>query len=250
MNSIQKIYRRVTDLAFRSYAKAGRSRYCICCGSYSRVFLRFGDYPFNRREDARCPHCNSMERQRLLVHYFERTKGKQNELLSILHFAAEPCLQSYFRSKNGLEYFTADLFSPAMLKEDITALTLSDNSFDLILCSHVLEHVPEDTKAMPEVYRVLKPGGLAIIQSLINRQTQETVEGPPPDAPVREVGNHCIRVYGRDFADKLRRVGFDVGEVDETCFLTPDELRLGGLGPKSNPQLMDQNTLFLCRKNL
>lgn len=142
---------------------------------------------------------------------------------------------------------TADFYKPAMSKQDITALTLDDSFFDLIICSHVLDHIPNDRKAMSELHRVLKPGGTALILCLVD-QENDTRDGPPCGAPTRKVGNHCIRVYGRDLPNRLMEIGFRVEVVDESKHMPENEIRLFGIGKKNNPHLLDQNTIYCCVK--
>ena len=122
-------------------------------------------------------------------------------------------------------YTTTDLVSPiADVKADICALPFDDNSYDVILCNHVLEHIPEDTKAMQELYRVLKPGGWGIFQipQDLNRKTtfeDNSITNKAERTKIFGQYDH-VRIYGRDYFDKLRRVGFKVNEVDYTSQLT------------------------------
>jgi ubiquinone/menaquinone biosynthesis C-methylase UbiE len=122
---------------------------------------------------------------------------------------------------NNLHYTTTDLNSPlADVKADICDLPFEDNSFDFILCNHVLEHIPDDTKAMQEIYRILTPGGTAILQIPQDLSREKTFEDdsitdPAERAKIFGQYDH-VRVYGRDYFDKLREVGFRVEEVNLT----------------------------------
>jgi hypothetical protein len=125
----------------------GSQRACPVCGSNLRGFSAFGRPP---RRDARCPVCGAAERHRLVWLYLERKTdlfaGKHGR--RILHVAPEPCLETRLRERLGADYVTADLFNPAMLRVDITAIDQPDGRFDVIYCGHVLEHVSDDKKAM------------------------------------------------------------------------------------------------------
>jgi ubiquinone/menaquinone biosynthesis C-methylase UbiE len=139
----------------------------------------------------------------------------------VLHFAPEQAFYKRFRNQKNLDYTTTDLYSPlADVKADICNLPFKDNEYDLILCNHVLEHIPDDTKAMQELYRVLKPGGMAILQipQDLNRATtfeDNTIVDQKERARIFGQYDH-VRVYGRDYFDKLRSIGFRVVEEDYT----------------------------------
>lgn len=112
------------------------------------------------------------------------------------------------------------------MKADICDLPFEDNSYDFILCNHVLEHISDDTKAMQELYRVLKKGGTAILQIPQDLEREKTFEDdsitdPKERAKIFGQYDH-VRVYGRDFFDKLREIGFSVEEVDYTQNLIPE----------------------------
>jgi len=129
----------------------------------------------------------------------------------------------------NLDYTTTDLNSPlADVKADICNLPFEDNTFDFILCNHVLEHIPDDTKAMQELYRVMKVGGMGIFQipqDLSREKTFEdnTITDKKERAKIFGQYDH-VRIYGRDYFDKLRSVGFKVEEVDYTATLSEAEI--------------------------
>ena len=139
--------------------------------------------------------------------------------------APEKCFLKRFQRLNH-EYVTADLYSPiADVRANITELPFEDNSFDVIFCNHVLEHIPDDSKAMQELFRVLKKGGMGIFQipQDLNRETtfeDHTITDPKKRTASFGQYDH-IRIYGRDSFNKLRAVGFDVKEVDYTKELSP-----------------------------
>ena len=139
----------------------------------------------------------------------------------VLHFAPEQAFYKRFRNQKNLEYTTTDLLSPlADVKADICNLPFKDNQYDVILCNHVLEHIPDDTKAMQELYRVLKPGGMAILQipqdlSLTTTYSNNAITNQKERAKIFGQYDH-VRIYGRDYFDKLKSVGFTVVEEDYT----------------------------------
>lgn len=128
-----------------------------------------------------------------------------------------------------LDYTTTDLNSPlADVKADICDLPFDDNSYDVIFCNHVLEHIPDDQKAMKELYRILRPGGMGIFQipQDLNRETtfeDDSITDKAERARIFGQYDH-VRIYGRDYFDKLRSVGFKVEEVDYTSTLSEEEI--------------------------
>lgn len=162
-----------------------------------------------------CPECAAFERTRHFWLYVQ-----QEDLLAamprLLHVAPERGLQPLFRRRLGGHYVTTDLDQRGVdTRQDLTAMTLADNSFDLIYCSNVLEHIPEDRKAMGELHRVLKPGGLAILQVPIRGDV--TYEDPTivsPQARTEHFGQaDHVRFYGHDIRLRLESAGFEVEEV-------------------------------------
>ncbi len=132
--------------------------------------------------------------------------------------APEQCFFERFKQLKH-DYTTADLYSPiADVKADITNLPFEDSSFDIVFCNHVLEHIPNDTKAMQELYRVMKKGGMGIFQipQDINRETtfeDDSITDPKERAKIFGQYDH-VRIYGRDYFDKLKSIGFKVKEVN------------------------------------
>ena len=141
--------------------------------------------------------------------------------------APEQCFLPLFSKQKNLDYTTADLYSPiADVKADICDLPFEENSFDVIFCNHVLEHITDDTKAMQELYRVLKPGGMGIFQipQDVSRATtfeDDSITNQKERAKIFGQYDH-VRVYGRDYFDKLRTIGFKVNEVDYTKKIAPE----------------------------
>jgi len=188
-------------------------------GKNYRSFLPYG-YG-KQRPNVLAPGTLSLERHRLLWLYLKNETDFFTAPKKVLHFAPEQAFYKIFRNLKNLDYTTTDLNSPlADVKADICNLPFEDNSYDVILCNHVLEHIPDDTKAMQELYRVLKPGGMAILQipQDLHRETtfeDNSITDPKERAAIFGQYDH-VRVYGRDYFDKLRSIGFTVKEEDYT----------------------------------
>jgi SAM-dependent methyltransferase len=190
-------------------------------GKSFRMFLPYG-YG-TQRNNVLSPSTLSLERHRLLWLYLQNETDffTATEKKNILHFAPEQEFYKRFKKQKNIQYTTTDLFSPlADVKADICNLPFEDNQYDVIFCNHVLEHIPDDTKAMQELYRVLKPGGMAILQipQDLNRATtfsDDSITDEKERAAIFGQYDH-VRVYGRDYFDKLRSIGFTVIEEDYT----------------------------------
>ena len=215
----------------------GYSRlYCPVCDRYTAEFLTFGLVP---RPNARCPNCNALERHRLVWMFLQR----KTELLDglpkrMLHFAPELGIANRLRAVDTLDYVTADLFDPkASIRVDITDMpSVPDASFDFLYCSHVLEHVADDRKAIKECARVLKPEGRAVFMvPIIAKVTYEDPSITDPREREKVFGQHDhVRRYGPDFVDRLQSGGFDV-----QAFSAKDvvglRMRRYGIPPNQSP---------------
>ena len=196
-------------------------------GKNFRKFLPYG-YE-NPRENVLSPSTLSLERHRLLWLYLKNETDFFNKPIKLLHFAPEQAFYQRFKKLDHITYTTTDLNSPlADVKADICHLPFDEDTFDVILCNHVLEHIPDDTKAMQELYRVMKPGGWGIFQipqDLKREQTFEdnTITDRKERARIFGQYDH-VRIYGRDYFDKLRSVGFKVEEVDYTNTLPKEDV--------------------------
>ena len=196
-------------------------------GKKFRKFLPYG-YE-NPRENVLSPSTLSLERHRLLWLYLKNKTNFFTSSHKVLHFAPEQAFYKRFKTLTNLEYVTTDLNSPlADVKADICDLPFANNSFGVILCNHVLEHIPDDTSAMKELYRILKPGGWGIFQipqDLKRGVTFEddTITDRKERAKIFGQYDH-VRIYGRDYFDKLRKVGFTVKEENYTSELTEEPL--------------------------
>ncbi|EKF55413.1 methyltransferase [Galbibacter marinus] len=213
-------------------------------GKNYRSFLPYG-YE-NQRENVLAPGTLSLERHRLLWLYLRETDFFKKPI-KLLHFAPEQAFYKRFKIQKNLEYTTTDIESPlATVKADICNLPFEDNQYDVILCNHVLEHIPDDRKAMQELYRVMKPGGWGIFQIPLDMQRSTTfqddrITDPKERAKIFGQYDH-VRVYGMDYFEKLRSVGFQVEEVLLQNTLTPEQIKRYGLNPSE--------ILPLCKKVL
>lgn len=203
----------------------------------NKSFRNFLPYGYgHQRNNVLSPSTLSLERHRLLWLYLNNETDFFTAKHKVLHFAPEQAFYKRFRKLPNLDYTTTDLYSPlADVKADICNLPFNDNSYDVILCNHVLEHIPDDTKAMQELYRVLKPGGMGIFQipqDLTREMTFEdnTITDPKERARIFGQYDH-VRVYGRDFFDKLRSIGFRVVEEDYTKKIAPADVERFCLAP-------------------
>jgi len=197
-----------------------------------KSFRKFLPYGYGKqRENALSPSTLSLERHRLMWLFLndETDFFTSKEKLKTLHIAPEQCFLDIFRKQKNLEYITSDLESPiADVKADICDLPFQDNEFDVVFCNHVLEHIPNDKKAMQELFRVLKKGGFGIFQipqdlSRAITFEDDSITNKKERAKIFGQYDH-VRVYGRDYFNKLRSVGFRVDEIDYTKKIAPEKL--------------------------
>jgi len=165
--------------------------------------------------------------------------------LKLLHIAPELCFKDIFENMENLEYITGDLESPlAKVKMDVMDIPFEENCFDVVFCNHVMEHVESDNKAMTEIYRVLKPGGWAIMQSPVYAYLEETLEDPSITDPLEREKiygqNDHMRKYGLDYGARLRKVGFYVTEDNYLTELSEDD--------RKRYALPDEEIIYFCEK--
>ena len=196
-------------------------------GNTFRAFLPYG---YNKiRNNVLSPSTYSLERHRLLWLYLKNETSFFKAKLKVLHFAPESALMNQFKKLKNLSYHTIDLNSPiADIKADICDLPFLDNSYDFILCNHVLEHIVDDNKAIRELYRVLKKNGIGIFQVPIDYNRDTTFE----DFSVTNkkernklFGQYDhVRIYGLDFFDRLQKAGFSVERCEYTSKLSKEDI--------------------------
>lgn len=220
----------------------GRGRYCPVCEKSAARFVPHGIRP---EPERRCLHCGSLERHRMLWTFFTRRSdlfdGKPKR---VIHFAPEPCISQRLSARLGNRYLSADLqSSTAMFLADLTDLPFKDGVFDVVICSHVLEHIPDDRRAMAEIRRVLKPTGWAavLVPIIYPEHTDEDLSITDPEERLRRYfyPSH-LRAYGEaDFAARLRGAGMSVELVRHTDLLSEAERASSGVNVLSGD-------VFLC----
>ncbi|RYE23660.1 MAG: SAM-dependent methyltransferase, partial [Sphingobacteriales bacterium] len=195
-----------------------------------------------------CWSCKALERHRILWKYLKEESDFLKRHLRLLHIAPEPWFYPYFEKNPATEYYPGDLEpegywqngQTAVVKTDLTQLQYVDNFFDLIIANHVLEHIPNDIKAMSEMYRVLKKGGTAIFMTPIfyhprplgydTSRTYEDFSITTEEGRLKAFGqSDHVRVYGTDFKDRVESVGFTYKEFNHVGKLSKKELYRYGM---------------------
>jgi len=220
----------------------GTRYHCPVCGWHFRRMLPFGVSP---RPDAQCPRCGSLERHRLIWLYLKQCPELFPCSIRLLHVAPEPVFCRILRGLPNIDYVSIDIASPlAMMRADLVALPLYDNCIDAILCIHVLEHIVDDRRAMRELFRVLRPGGWAILQTPLDlslRATYEDASITTPEGRLRAYGqSDHVRCYGRDYRDRLEAAGFVV-HVDCFARTLPSHKR-------ARYRIFDHEDIWYCAK--
>ena len=215
----------------------GKGRKCPICGAERRKFLPYGYSKV--REDALCPTCLSLERHRLLWRYLmDKQIDRIKELPTILHIAPEVCMMKQFKkiySSKPQNYITADLESPlADMHFDVQQIPIADNSVDIIICNHILEHVESDHKALCEMYRIMRPGGVGIMLAPIDYSREvtyedDTITDPKQRAEIFGQYDHR-RIYGKDYLNRLSAAGFEAEEIDYAAIFSDDSRTLYSFG--------------------
>ncbi|UBM58925.1 class I SAM-dependent methyltransferase [Marinilongibacter aquaticus] len=234
-----------SHIPLRIYAvfMQGSAVECTVCSSKFKKFLPYGR--LEPRENALCPNCLALERHRLMYLYLRQETDFFIKPAKVLHVAPEYCFIKRFEALPNLEYITADIESPlAKVKMNIEDIQFPENSFDVIFCNHVLEHVNDFEKACKELYRVLKPGGWAIMQSPQDMRMPHTLEDPSITDPrererVFKQADH-LRLFGQDYAHELEKGGFMVKEDRFVMGMDPALVTRYAL-PK-------EEIIYLCKK--
>jgi SAM-dependent methyltransferase len=209
----------------QAVANVGRRYHCPVCGWGLRRFLPAGlDLPLFRehrvvgagpRANGTCPVCRCSDRERHLFLFLKHATPIFRDRLKVLHVAPERNLSRILAGLPNLDYLSADLCSPrAAVRLDVTQIPSPDGAFDVILCNHVLEHVPDDRRALAELFRVLRPGGWAVLQVPLCLTIDRTHEDPSVttrEDRERLFGQHDhVRLYAADYRERLKSAGFQV----------------------------------------
>jgi SAM-dependent methyltransferase len=220
---------------------------CPCCDS---TFSRF--LPHRGRERAKCPRCGALERHRVLWLFLERETDLFERPGAMLHIAPEYAFLRRLSQVEGLRYVTGDFDSPlAEHQLDVMDLPFEDGSFDFLMCNHVLEHVTDDRLALAEIHRVLEPGGWAVLMCPVDRSRATTLENPSVVTPAERhrvfgQADH-VRLYGRDYADRLAAAGFAVRAG--TYLEGFDEPTISRLGlRRTEDDAFGEEEVFFCVK--
>ena len=240
---------------FTSFLYSGAKFECPFCGGHFRKFLPCGLNLSLLKEknvvgggyrlNSICPRCSSSDRERLIYLYLKNKTELFYKDIKVLHVAPERNLQRVLMAHPNIDYLCADLDSAfTMVKMDITNIKYENNFFDVIICNHVLEHIINDRIAMSELYRVLKPGGWAILQVPLSLSLNKTYEDPKVTTPeerekVFGQKDH-VRIYAKDYKDRLEKIGFI---VDINSYVNElDEFTI------HKYQLLKEENIYICSK--
>jgi SAM-dependent methyltransferase len=226
----------------RSFFYKGKNYYCPICQKHSRLFFTSKD---GLRKNAVCPSCGSFERQRFLMLVFNKYSFINPDKYKMLDIAPSFSLQKVFKGNRNIEYTSFDIASClADIKGDITSMPFGDSSFDIIICSHVLEHIENDMTALSEIKRVLKTNGKAFIQipldkNLISTFEDKTITSPEQRKECYGQSDH-VRIYGLDFSERLEKTGLNCQIVN--CSESFDESLI------RKYCLLEDEQIFVCTK--
>lgn len=224
----------------------GQKFYCNCCNKQFKKFFPKGNIP---RKNAECPFCFSLERTRVLDFYLaNELKLYQQKNIKLLHFAPEHGLFNKLKKIKNIEYIDADInLAYARNVIDIVDIPFPDNYFDYIICSHVLGHIPDEKKAINELFRTLKINATALIMTLLskNNSTFEDENIKTPEARLKHYGeDNLCRLHGLDFGKRLEFAGFEVERVDYRIQLSEEVRKKSSLGNG------DREVIFSCKKKV
>lgn len=238
-NALGRRYRRAEREVFKRTPSFKNGVSCPSCGWKGS---RFAPSSKPRKPNRICPQCHSTERVRALMLWLDGLERDNDRL--VMEVAPIGLLQQRCRNQ-GVKYASLDLRpTKAQICGDLCLMPLRDRSVDLFVCFHVLEHVPDDHTAMAEIGRVLSDGGVAVLSVPWNPSAQETFEDPDADPSEYEAiygqSDH-VRIYGRDFAQRLQTAGLVVEEQIWSEIFTPGEMAIHALGG------MDDR-FWICRR--
>jgi SAM-dependent methyltransferase len=216
---------------------------CPCCGWRFRAFTH-GGVSFRMRHLGYCPRCHSKARHRRIWLFLEQKTNLFSGPLRLLHVSPEYCFSRRFKKMHNLDYVGADIYDypNITIKMDLVEMPIRSDTFDAIICIHVLEHIEDDRSAIKELFRVLKPGGWAVVSVPI-RWDQKTYEDPriiSEEDRERAFGEIAhVRIYGYDLVDRLEECGFKV---------QPDLGKDVEQQTREKYGLRDDENIFYCTK--
>lgn len=221
------LIRKITSLYYK-----GSNYTCPICEKSFRKFIPYGYHTI--RENVLCPNCLSLERHRIMWLYLKNKTNYFTGHHKVMHVAPEQCFYERFRKMKNLDYVTVDLESPiADVKADVQSLPFEDDTFDVVICNHVLEHVEDLTRSLSELLRVLKTRGFAILQVPFDLKHETTYEDPSiVDRKEREkhfLQYDHLRLFGKNYPEVVKQVGFKIDEknyFDEIPDDVKDKYRL------------------------
>lgn len=224
----------------------GNNVECPVCERSFKKFLSYGS-AVAQRDNVLCPYDLTLERHRLMWLYLkEHSNFLTADKLDVLHIAPEQCFHKRFKEQKNLNYLTGDLVSPlADLHFDLHSIPLEENSFDIIFCNHVLEHVDDALKCMKELYRVMRPGGWGIFQVPQDFSRETTYEDASITSPEEREKyfwqKDHVRLFGKDYPEWLKKAGFEVEEFRQESNYSKELIQRYRLQP--------EEILYIARKN-
>jgi SAM-dependent methyltransferase len=232
-------FKRIAPLLF----KGNKVECPVCEHSFSK-FLSYGS-DVAHRENVLCPFDLTLERHRLMWLYLKNETNFFHANLAVLHIAPEQCFHKRFKNQKNIQYLTGDLISPlADMHFDLHEIPLEDNRFDVIFCNHVLEHVEDANRCMQELYRVLKPGGWAIMQVPQDFSRETTYEDKTIVSPAERERHFWqkdhVRLFGRDYPQWLEKAGFKVDTFDKNMRIGQELIQ--------KYRLQEEEILYIARK--
>lgn len=233
---------------------SGTAYHCPYCQKSFSKFLPGGfDLPvlFEKqivgagyRTNNVCPRCYSLDRDRLIHLFLSEKTNIFTASLNVFHVAPEGCIRAMLTGlpnisyHAGVKYLEGYYYDQQTNLIDITSIPFKDDEFDVIICNHVLEHIPDDRKAMRELHRVLKPGGWAILQVPVSKILTETYEDfsvVKPEERERVFGQFDhVRIYGQDYPIRLSNAGFTVKIYNPYKDKWPVDLNRFAINPEEN----------------
>lgn len=257
-NSNARMFKQVF-LRLRGLFYYGNKYHCNICNKSFRKFLDGGfDLQVIKemeiigagRRMHICPNCQSTDRDRLIKSFFDNNNKLIDNKIKLLHIAPEPSLNNYIKKLTNIDYITAakyheGIYYPEdMILVDLTDMQFSDSEFDFIICNHVLEHIDNDKLALSELFRVLKKGGTAILQVPFSNKLNISYENSDIQT-AKEREEHFgqfdhVRLYGKDYPDKLTNAGFILNFYEVESNLNKSEI--------DRLKLIKNETLFVVNK--